>query len=67
MAGNIWNAAENSPFKTNKKALCVPQPKQSMPNSCLFMQGIMYFSISTIVKFENTILQNLFRTKRSLF
>jgi len=48
MAGNMKKASVNSPFKTNAKARCVPQPGQSIPKSFLFMQGIMYSSIESI-------------------
>lgn len=56
IAGNIWNASANSPLKIKTKALWVPHPRQSMPKSFLFMQGIIYSSI-VLIKFDSTILR----------
>ncbi len=38
------NAAANSPSKSNSTDRCMPHPGQSIPNICLFKQGISVFS-----------------------
>lgn len=57
MAGYILNASTNSPFKSKTKARCVPQPRHSIPNSFLLIQGNMYSSINEIIVY--TILQKI--------
>lgn len=49
MAGNIKKASVNSPRKIRANDRCMPHPGQSNPKSCLFIQGIMYFSKSKML------------------
>lgn len=56
--GYIRKEASNSPLRKRATERCRPHPGQSTPNTCLLIQGNMYFSESNQTRKGNFISRN---------
>ena len=60
IAGYILKASKILPFKSNRKDLCKPQPKQSIFKNVLLKQGSMYSSKSIKFNYLNMSIPGMF-------
>lgn len=60
IAGYILKASKKLPFKSNRKDLCKPQPKQSIFKNVLLKQGSMYSSKSIKLNYLNMSIPGIF-------